>query len=231
MYKLEKNFKDSILKNKKSKLFNSLEKDGVEFVINLFGNEFPILNLLSPTIDGALYVRNHFYIKKIALFIDLLSNSDLTDVERENHLNELEDVKKMDRELSLILETIDKTVEIRKVNLYVNTYIRCIRGQIDYEEMCEAFDVIRRIFWVDYELLIDIYKKQNGVISDKNNFDYKASRLVSLGLLEIGNVYAGESNINFHELDSDYPNRSINMISTANYAAKITKLGEMVAKL
>lgn len=157
--------------------------------------DIPLLNTVISVFKIGRSVKEAFYIKKLALFINNFNNKTLETNKIEKYKKAFSDnPKKFEKEIERLLILIDRFIDCEKSAHFAKLYIAYLDEKIDWKDFVKYSQVIDQLFNEDLEVLF-----LEGVLLCKRKDSDEILRLEALGLLvEVNNAPKFEVNDTGH---------------------------------
>lgn len=181
------NFGDILMDLSEGTIDYIIENDAIDVI--------PFVKTVKSIVKGSLAIRDRQLLRKTAKFI-ISFNNKLVKLEKlNNYKKKLESNKFRANELERVLFLIDRFIDEQKSTILGNIYFFYINEDISYDEFLEMSDVLEKIFINDLNFMVQGYKNSDIFEFDnyfRLNLSY-SSRLVSLGLVNIGSYFYDDS--------------------------------------
>lgn len=144
------------------------------------------------------------------IFINELNSGIIDKKKLEKHKRILaSNTKKANRELGRVMILLNRNIEVTKSKLYARIYANYVNQNINWNELCELFEIVEKIFISDLNMLYLRFNKANELLKYDKKEGYHLSRLESLGLIHddirFGALYPRDDNYNpIHHFQLSY---------------------------
>lgn len=185
MDKVIPEFEESIfnLDSDLSELLMDYAEIGIDSIIDDSFQKIPIIRLVAGIGQAAQNLHDRNMLKQTLAFIYEFNNNKILEENIKEYKERIDSSAVFaEEELGRVLVLLNGTVDSIKSKFLARFFAAYVDKKINWNKFCELSDVCSRIFVSDIELLKDVYL---GKVSDTCQCeDYRADRLISLGLLD-----------------------------------------------
>ena len=185
MDKLTNEFKDSLICNTEDVFKDCLELGIDNFIEDGILKDIPIVNSIVSGLKIAKNIYDRNLLKQTLTFIKELNNGTINKEKLIAYRSTIENnTRKCEEELGRVLLYLNMFIDEEKSIMLAKLFKAYIGQIITWNEFCEYFEIINRIFLED--LLILKYIKEGAKYKGKDGDNFRVERLYSLGIL--GNI-------------------------------------------
>ncbi len=185
MDKLTNEFKDSLICNTEDVFKDCLELGIDNFIEDGILKDIPIVNSIVSGLKIAKNIYDRNLLKQTLTFIKELNNGTINKEKLIAYRSTIENnTRKCEEELGRVLLYLNMFIDEKKSVMLAKLFKAYIGQIITWNEFCEYFEIINRIFLED--LLILKYIKEGAKYKGKDGDNFRVERLYSLGIL--GNI-------------------------------------------
>lgn len=185
MDKLTNEFKDSLICNTEDVFKDCLELGIDNFIEDGILKDIPIVNSIVSGLKIAKNIYDRNLLKQTLTFIKELNNGTINKEKLIAYRSTIENnTRKCEEELGRVLLYLNMFIDEKKSVMLAKLFKAYIGQIITWNEFCEYFEIINRIFLED--LLILKYIKEGAKDKGKDGDNFRVERLYSLGIL--GNI-------------------------------------------
>lgn len=159
-------------------------------------------------IGQLIYERN--LCLQTVIFIKELNSGIIDKKKLEKHKRILaSNPQKANNELGRVMILLNRNIEAAKSKLYARVYANYINQNINWDELCELFEIIEKIFISDLNMIYLRFNNSDGLLKYNKEEGYHLSRLESLGLIHddirFGALYPRDDDYNpIHHFQLSY---------------------------
>lgn len=185
MDKLTNEFKDSLICNTEDVFKDCLELGIDNFIEDGILKDITIVNSIVSGLKIAKNIYDRNLLKQTLTFIKELNNGTINKEKLIAYRSTIENnTRKCEEELGRVLLYLNMFIDEKKSVMLAKLFKAYIGQIITWNEFCEYFEIINRIFLED--LLILKYIKEGAKYKGKDGDNFRVERLYSLGIL--GNI-------------------------------------------
>ena len=142
--------------------------------------EVPILSVAVSLYKIGHSIKERYYLRKLAAFINALNKNVYNEEERNNYKRKISDnPKQRDKELEYILILIDRYIHSDKADKLAKLYLVYLDGKITWSMFSKYAEILDRLLPGDYE---EMHTCSWPALNDSDVSD-SLLRLISLGLV------------------------------------------------
>jgi hypothetical protein len=190
MDKLVPVFKETIFDDNMKSNFADLVEVGIDSLLDSeILKKIPIARLLVGSVELGQKIYERNLLKQTVSFINEFNRGEVSQEKLRAHKLKLDENPKLaERELERVIITLNGNVDMQKSQILGCLYSNYINKRIDWNQFCEMTEITNRIFIQDLSYLRSLWPSGKRNILDKD--EYRFSRLESLGLLKIANIWS-----------------------------------------